>query len=165
MQANHSYCIIGIITLEVQTMKISTKGRYALRIMIDLAQHPGAEAVSLRDIAERQEVSAKYLELIVSVLNKAGFVNSTRGKSGGYRLARDPGEYTVGSILKLTEGSLSPVACLENRQCTCNRSSHCETLPLWLNLDKLIDDYLESVTLKDLVDQTISVCCDGDSTH
>ena len=137
-------------------MKISTKGRYALRIMIDLAQHPGEDAVSLRDIAERQEVSAKYLELIVSVLNKAGFVNSTRGKSGGYRLSRKPEEYTVGSILKLTEGSLSPVACLENRRCTRSRATRCETLPLWLHLDHLIDDYLESVTLRDLVDQTIA---------
>ena len=137
-------------------MKISTKGRYALRIMIDLAQHPGEDAVSLRDIAERQEVSAKYLELIVSVLNKAGFVNSTRGKSGGYRLSRKPEEYTVGSILMLTEGSLSPVACLENRRCTCSRATRCETLPLWLHLDHLIDDYLESVTLRDLVDQTIA---------
>ena len=141
-------------------MKVSTKGRYALRIMIDLAQHDGECAVSLKDIARRQEVSAKYLELIVATLNKAGFVSSTRGKSGGYRLTRTPAEYTVGSILKLTEGSMSPVACLDNGTCTCARADQCVTLPLWEKLDQLIDEYLESVTLQDLLDQAGNRPCD-----
>lgn len=141
-------------------MKVSTKGRYALRIMIDLAQNDREGAVSLKDIAQRQEVSAKYLELIVATLNKAGFVISTRGKSGGYRLARTPAEYTVGSILKLTEGSMSPVACLDGGQCTCSRAGQCMTLPLWEKLDRLIDDYLESVTLQDLLDQAGNRVCD-----
>ena len=132
-------------------MKVSTKGRYALRIMIDLAQHNDGEAVSLKDIARRQEVSAKYLELIIAILNKAGFVQSTRGKSGGYRLAKAPADYTVGSILKLTEGSLAPVACLGTGERTCSRACHCEALPMWAQLDRIIDDYLESVTLQDLL--------------
>jgi len=134
-------------------MKVSTKGRYALRIMVDLAQHNDGEAVPLSDIAERQEVSAKYLELIVAVLNRAGLVASTRGKAGGYRLTRAPKDYTVGSILKLTEGSMSPVACLTDGACTCSRAGSCVTLPMWEELDRLIDGYLESVTLQDLLDQ------------
>ena len=134
-------------------MKVSTKGRYALRIMIDLAQHDDGEAISLKDIARRQEVSAKYLELIIAILNKAGFVHSTRGKSGGYRLSKAPSEYTVGSILKLTEGSLAPVACLGTGESTCSRACRCEALPMWQHLDQIIDDYLESVTLQNLLDQ------------
>ena len=134
-------------------MKVSTKGRYALRIMIDLAQHDDGEAVSLKDIARRQEVSAKYLELIVAILNKAGFVHSTRGKAGGYRLARSADTYTVGSILKLTEGSLAPVACLGGGESSCARACRCEALPMWQRLDQIIDEYLESVTLQDLLDQ------------
>lgn len=137
-------------------MKVSTKGRYALRIMIDLAQHNDGEAISLKDIARRQEVSAKYLELIIAILNKAGFVHSTRGKAGGYRLARPASSYTVGAILKLTEGSLAPVACLGTGESTCARACRCEALPMWENLDRIIDDYLESVTLQDLVDQTVA---------
>ena len=134
-------------------MKVSTKGRYALRIMIDLAQHDDGEAISLKDIARRQEVSAKYLELIIAILNKAGFVYSTRGKAGGYRLARPAAAYTVGSILKLTEGSLAPVACLDTGTSTCARACRCEALPMWEHLDRLIDEYLESVTLQDLLNQ------------
>lgn len=134
-------------------MKVSTKGRYALRIMIDLAQHNEGAAISLKDIAERQEVSAKYLELIISILNKAGFVASTRGKSGGYRLTREPAQYTVGAILKLTEGSLAPVACLGSGESTCLRAEHCVALPMWQNLDRIIDEYLESVTLASLIEQ------------
>ena len=134
-------------------MKVSTKGRYALRIMIDLAQHDDGEAVSLKDIARRQEVSAKYLELIVAILNKAGFVHSTRGKADGYRLARSADTYTVGSILKLTEGSLAPVACLGGGESSCARACRCEALPMWQRLDQISDEYLESVTLQDLLDQ------------
>ena len=134
-------------------MKVSTKGRYALRIMIDLAQHDDGEAISLKDIARRQEVSAKYLELIIAILNKAGFVHSTRGKAGGYRLARPAAAYTVGSILNLTEGSQAPVACLDTGTSTCARACRCEALPMWEHLDRLIDEYLESVTLQDLLNQ------------
>jgi len=134
-------------------MKISTKGRYALRIMIDLAQHNKDEFISLKSISERQEISMKYLEMIVASLHTAGFVLSLRGKGGGYKLAKPADAYTVGSVLKLTEGSLSPVACLENPNNTCNRADGCISLPLWQKLDKMIDDYFESVTVQDLLDQ------------
>ncbi len=134
-------------------MKVSTKGRYALRIMIDLAQNSDRNAVSLKEIAGRQGVSAKYLELIVSTLNKAGFVNSTRGKAGGYRLARPAEEYTVGSILKLTEGNLAPVACVSDGETCCERAAECIALPMWQKLDGIIDDYLEKISLFDLIHQ------------
>lgn len=131
-------------------MKISTKGRYALRVMLDLAQHRGDGYISLKDIADRQGVSMKYLESIAAMLNKAGLVDSLRGKSGGYRLNRADGAYTAGEILKLTEGSLAPVACLESGGC--RRAEECLTLPLWKKLDDMIDSYLESVTLEDLLE-------------
>ena len=134
-------------------MMISTKGRYALRVMIDLARHERDEFVSLKGISERQQISMKYLEAIVAVLNKAGFLQSQRGKDGGYKLVKDPCEYTIGSVLKLTEGSLAPVACLEaGCDTVCRRADGCITLPLWQKLDGIIDTYLESVTLKDLLD-------------
>ena len=124
-------------------MKISTKGRYALKVMIDLAQHNDGEYISLKEIAVRQDISIKYLETIISLLNKAGFVESLRGKSGGY---------TAGSILKISEGSLAPVSCLSDEAGKCEKASECVSLPLWRNLDKVVDDYLESVTLKELLD-------------
>lgn len=136
-------------------MMISTKGRYALRIMIDLAQNGDDKFISLKDIANRQEISMKYLEMIVSILHKGGMVTSLRGKAGGYKLSRKPEEYTLGAILKLTEGSLAPVYCLETGAETCSRASECITLPLWKNLDQLIDNYLEQYTLKDLVEGTL----------
>lgn len=142
-------------------MKVSTKGRYALRIMIDLAQNGREGVVSLKDIARRQEISAKYLELIIAILNKGGLVCSTRGKSGGYRLVKPPAAYTIGSILKLTEGSLAPVACLTPGQDACCRSGQCEALPMWRRLDQIIDEYLESVTLQDLVEQSSAGHCRG----
>jgi len=132
-------------------VKISTKGRYALRVIIELAQRNTDGYVSLKTIAEHQEISMKYLEMIVSILHASGFVISLRGKSGGYRLAKEPGEYTVGSILKLTEGSLAPVSCLDGQENTCGRAENCITLPMWKKLDTLIDDYLESVTIEDLI--------------
>ena len=133
-------------------MMISTKGRYALRVMIDLAKQNKGDYISLKAISDRQQISMKYLEAIVAILNKAGFLQSLRGKDGGYRLARDPSEYTVGSVLKLTEGSLAPVACLEGSCDTvCQSSDGCITLPLWQKLDSIIDSYLESVTLADLM--------------
>ncbi len=136
-------------------MKISTKGRYALLIMLDLCQHNDGEAVSLKTIAVRQSMSLKYLEAITATLNKAGFVRSTRGKSGGYRLSRPPEEYTVGSILKLTEGPLAPVACLcAGEDNPCEKAETCVTLPMWQHLDRIIDTYLESITLRDLLEQS-----------
>ncbi len=134
-------------------MKISTKGRYALRVMIDLAQHNTGEYISLKDIAQRQEVSMKYLEMIMALLNNAGFVISARGKHGGYKLRKTPREYTVGSILKLAEGSLAPVACLECEKNLCARAAQCLTLPFWEKLNTIVDDYIESVTLEDLIKQ------------
>lgn len=132
-------------------MKITTKGRYALRVMVDLALHSSGEYISLKDISDRQEISMKYLEMIVGVLNKAGFVQSLRGKSGGYRLSKDPSEYTVGSILKLTEGNLAPVACLEGDINECSRAEKCLTLRFWKGLNTVVDNYVESVTLEDLI--------------
>lgn len=134
-------------------MMISTKGRYALRVMLDLAQQEEDGYISLKSISGRQGISVKYMEMIVAILNKAGFVKSLRGKEGGYRLSRPASEYTVGSILKLTDGSLAPVSCLENcKDSKCGRSGVCLTLPMWKKLDVLIDSYLEGVTLQDLLD-------------
>lgn len=132
-------------------MMISTKGRYALRVMLDLAKNSSKEYISLTEISERQGISVKYLELVVSILNRAGYVNSMRGKNGGYKLSRSPEDYTVGSILKLTEGNLSPVNCLNNGVSDCKNSDICLTLPLWRELDSIIDNYLENVTLQDLI--------------
>ena len=133
-------------------MMVSTKGRYALRIMLDLAQHAGEGYISLKEIAGRQDISMKYLEAIVSILNKAGFVQSMRGKDGGYQLSRTPSAYPVSEILALTEGSLAPVACMDCGQNACRRADVCLTLPMWKRLDALIDGYLKSVTLSDLLE-------------
>lgn len=132
-------------------MRISTKGRYALHLLIDLAQHYGDEYISLKDIADRQGVSLKYMETIASTLNRAGFILSSRGKMGGYRLAKPADKYTVGSVLKLAEGSLAPVSCLYEDGETCEKSHTCYTLPMWQELDRIVDDYLESVTIADLL--------------
>ena len=133
-------------------MLISTKGRYALRVMIDLAQHDDGTLTALRDVAARQEISEKYLESIIVVLSKAGFVLAARGKGGGYRLARPANAYSVASILALTEGPLAPIACLEGAENTCPRRGECMTLPMWSQLDRVIERYLGGVTLQDLVD-------------
>lgn len=134
-------------------MKISTKGRYALRMMLDLAVHQGDGYVALKDIAQRQEISKKYLEQIVPMLGKSNILRTTRGYQGGYRLARRPEDYTARDILRLTEGSLAPVACLDCEVNTCPRSANCPTLPLWQGLDRVIEDYLAGVTLQDLIDR------------
>lgn len=134
-------------------MKISTKGRYALRMMIDLAQNQGDGYVSLKDIANRQEISKKYLEQIVAILNKPDFLRTNRGYQGGYRLAKKANEYTVGDILRLTEGGIAPVACLENSPIMCDRAEECATLPVWKGLYKVISEYLDSITLQDIVDK------------
>ena len=132
-------------------MKISTKGRYALRLMIDVAVHGGEEFVSLKDVAARQGISMKYLEQIAGLLGKAGFLRSGRGALGGYRLTKAPEEYTLGSILRLTEGNLAPVACLEQNPVECRRMAECRTLPMWRKLNTMINDYFDGITLADLV--------------
>ena len=129
-------------------MKISTKGRYALRLMIDLAQHDAGGYIPLRDISKRQQISAKYLEQIVVQLSRAGFVISTRGAQGGYQLARHPSEYTVGDILRITEGSLAPVACLEHEPVDCSRVDECITLSFWRGLYDAIWPMLIQCTLR-----------------
>lgn len=133
-------------------MKISTKGRYALRLMLDIAMNDEAGPVRIKDVAARQEISDKYLEQIVSVLNKAGYVRSIRGPQGGYRLVRKPEEYTVGMILRLTEGSLAPVNCLEYEENDCPRQQQCATLKLWEMLDEAIKGVVDHVSLADLVE-------------
>ena len=134
-------------------MLISTKGRYALRVMIDLAENKSEDFISLRGIAQRQEISEKYLESIIRMLVKARVVESLRGKGGGYRLNKAPEQYTVGSILRLTEESLAPVSCLEENADACPRAGKCQTLTLGQGLDKVIHEYLESVTIADLMNQ------------
>ena len=135
-------------------MKISTRGRYAIRVMLDLAEHNTGEYIPLMDIARRQEISEKYLESIVSVLSKNKFVHALRGKGGGYRLSRTPGEYTMGSILRLTEGSLAPIACLEDEPNLCERASVCKTLSMWQGFYQLINEYFDRITLEDPVSYT-----------
>lgn len=132
-------------------MKISTKGRYAVRVMLDLAVHNTGEYVKVKQIAERQGISEKYLEQIISILNKAGYVKSVRGAQGGYRIAKEPKYYTVGMILRLTEGSLSPVACLDDAVNECERCDTCETLQVWRDLKEAIDNVVDNVTVQDLV--------------
>ena len=135
-------------------MKISTRGRYAIRVMLDLAEHNTGEYIPLMDIAKRQEISEKYLEAIVASLSKNGFVRSLRGKGGGYQLLRAPEEYTVGSILRLTEGSLAPVACLDDHPNQCERAATCKTLQMWEGFYKLINEYFDGITLEDLLEQS-----------
>ena len=132
-------------------MIVSTKGRYALRVMIDLAEQHKDERVPLKEIAERQGISQKYIEAIMTLLSKNHFVDAVHGKGGGYQLNKKPEEYKVGEILRLTEGTLAPVACLENADFNCDRKSDCRTLPMWTKLDELIEGYLDSVSLKDLM--------------
>ena len=134
-------------------MKISTKGRYALRMMLDLAEHQNGGYIALKDIAERQNISKKYLEQIVPLFNKSGILKTNRGFQGGYQLNRTPEQYTVGEILRLTEGSLAPVACLDQDPVGCERSAECATLPMWLGLEKVINEYLDGITLQDILDQ------------
>lgn len=132
-------------------MKISTRGRYALRMMLDLAVNNNGEPIRLKDISKRQGISDKYLEQIISILNKAGFVRSIRGPQGGYMLNREPKEYTVGMILRLTEGSLAPVACLDYEPNDCERRNECVTLILWEKLNDAIKSVVDNITLRDLV--------------
>ena len=132
-------------------MMVSTKGRYALRVMIDLAENGKERFVPLKDISERQQLSQKYLESIMSVLSKNDYIDALHGKGGGYRLNREPAEYKVGDILRLMEGTLAPVSCLECGAKPCEYASECRTLPMWQNLNDLVNNYLDSVTIADLV--------------
>lgn len=131
-------------------MMISTRGRYALRVMTDLAEHYNGEYIPLKEIAARQDMSQKYLESIMCVLSKAGMVDGMHGKGGGYRLSKSPDKCVVGDILRLTEVSLSPVACLENGN-VCERAAECRTLPMWTKLDKLINDFFDGITICNLM--------------
>lgn len=133
-------------------MKVSTKGRYALRLMLDLAINENGTPIRIKEISERQNISDKYLEQIISTLTKAGYVRSLRGPQGGYHLAKHPKEYTVGSILRLTEGSLSPVACLEDHVNMCEHENQCVTVILWKKLDDAIKGVVDTITLEDLVE-------------
>ena len=135
-------------------MKITTKGRYALRIMVDLAQQQSDAFIPLKEISARQDISEKYAEMIIGLLSKAGLVFSSRGKGGGYKLSKSAEKCSVGSVLKATEGSLAPVTCLELPENICPHAGHCETLPMWKELDRRIDEYLESVSIADLANQT-----------
>jgi Rrf2 family protein len=134
-------------------MLISTKGRYALRVMIDIASDKTGDYVPLTRIAENQNISIKYLESIIVLLSKEGLLDGKRGKNGGYKLYRDPSEYTVLEILRLTEGGLAPVSCLEGEINNCVRAKSCQTLPLWEGLNNIINNYLGSITLADVMDQ------------
>ena len=132
-------------------MIVSTKGRYALRVMLYFARHGGEEYIPLKEIAESEGISQKYLETIMTTLSKGGIVDAVHGKGGGYRLNRRPEDYTVGSILKLTEGGLTAVSCTSQGASACSRSECCNTLPMWEKLDKLINDFFEDITIADLL--------------
>ena len=135
-------------------MIVSTKGRYALRVMVCFARRGGGEYIPLKEIAEAEGISQKYLESSMSVLSKAGFVDAVHGKGGGYRLNREPQDYTIGSILKLTEGRLNVASCTTQGAAACSRSECCQALPMWEKLDKMIDDFFEGITLADLLQET-----------
>ena len=132
-------------------MFVSTRGRYALRVMIDLAENQGDGYLPLKEIAQRQEISEKYLESILKTLVQNKFLTGLRGKGGGYRLTRRPDQYTVGSILRLTEGSFAAVSCLTGEEQGCARMGQCRTLPMWQELDRRVNEYLDSVTIADLM--------------
>ena len=134
-------------------MKISTKGRYSLRMLLDLAEHKNDGFISLKDISRRQGLSKKYLEQLVSLLNRPDLLRTNRGFKGGYMLAKEPDQYTVGEILRITEGRLSPVKCLEDEPNQCERRLYCKTLPIWQELEKIVNDYLDSITIQDIIDR------------
>ena len=135
-------------------MKISTKGRYALRFLLDLAEHQQAGYISLNEIAKRQDISKKYLEQIIPIFNKTDVLRANRGSQGGYMLAKSPDKYTVGDILRCTEGSLAPVDCAEQDPVECERSAECVMLPVWQGLSRVINEYLDSITLQDIIDRS-----------
>ena len=132
-------------------MKISTRGRYALRVLVEMAEHSSDERIPLKEISEKQGISQKYMESIMTLLSKNGFVDAIHGKGGGYMLNRKPEEYRIGDILRLTEGTLAPVACLEKNAEQCPKQIVCRTVGMWRKLDELIESYLDSVTIADLM--------------
>jgi len=132
-------------------MIVSTRGRYALRVLIDLAEQKSDQYIPLKDIAARQDISQKYMEAIMTLLSKGGFIEGAHGKGGGYKLNRAPEEYKVGDLLRLTEGTLAPVACLEKNAEPCAKHDRCRTIPMWTKLDELIEGYLDSVSIADLM--------------
>ena len=136
-------------------MKISTKGRYALRLMLDIAVYGADKNVSIRDTAKRQNISVKYLEQIVSMLVRVGYLKSIRGAQGGYRLSKKPADYTVGDILRITEGSLAPVACLEDEVNQCPRVEQCPIVSMWEGLYNTINNYVDSITLEDMINENM----------
>jgi len=133
-------------------MKVSTKGRYALRMLLDLAEHKNEGYITLKDIAERQGISKKYLEQIVILLNNSDMLRTNRGYQGGYALAKEPDQYTVGQILRVTEGKLCPVVCMEDEPNQCERSRFCKTLPVWQGLESVLNTYLDGITLQTMLD-------------
>ena len=133
-------------------MLVSTRGRYAIRVMIDLAEHMNGKYIPMKEIADRQDVSLKYMTKIMQALTKSGMLDGQHGKGGGYKLNRDPAEYRIGDILRLTEGTLAPVACIDETDCKCDRSFGCRTRPMWNELDKLISEYLDGITIADLME-------------
>ncbi len=135
-------------------MKVSTKGRYALRMLLDLAEHSGGEYVSLKDIAARQGISKKYLEQIVPILNRSDILKTNRGYQGGYKLSKSPEKYTLGDVLRLTEGSLAPVPCVEQDPPECPRADGCVMLEIWRGLGDAINNYVDSITLQDIIDRS-----------
>lgn len=143
--------LVGISETRWFLLNVTTKGRYALRVMLDLAQHRDEGFISLKTVAERQDISMKYLESIVCALKKAGLVESTRGKEGGYTLPRRAEEYSVGEILRCLEDSLAPVACIKDGSVDCAHAGECMTLPMWMELDEITNAYLDRVTLQDLL--------------
>ena len=134
-------------------MKVSTKGRYALRMLLYLAEHNADGFISLKEIAEKQNISKQYLEQIVSLLNTSNIIRTSRGKQGGYMLAKEPSLCTVGQVLRITEGSLTPISCLDDEINQCERADFCLTLPMWQGLNKIITEYLDGVTLQDILEQ------------
>ena len=142
---------VKCITKEAKRMNVTSKGRYALRVMLDLAQHREEGYISLKTIAERQGYSMKYLEMIVGSLKRAGLVASTRGKEGGYQLIRDPEDYTIGEILRCIEDNLAPVACIKAGDICCEHAGECMTVPMWKELDDITNAYLDGVSLQDLM--------------
>lgn len=138
-------------------MLISSKGRYAIRVILDLAEHSDGQFIPLKDIAARQDISQKYMESIMTLLSKNGFVEAMHGKGGGYCLNKPASEYKIGDILRLTEGTLAPVTCLQEETQACERAAQCKTLPLWMGLDKVICDYLDNISIADIMKENRKV--------
>lgn len=151
--AYNTYSIIAKKIAQVKSLKVSTKGRYALRMLLDLAEHKNDGFIALKDIAKRQDVSKKYLEQIVNLLHHSDILRTNRGPQGGYMLAKDADQYTVGQILRITEGGISPVTCMEDEINQCPRAGYCKTLFVWQGLEDVISQYLDSITLQSILDK------------